>query len=110
MYQALSRFSVLQATESWAGAWERGYPTCAGGDDSCSGGLRENEAVTDISHPYLDSRCGGKEARKTSCKLLVPHGLLCGRASNLGGKRGEEEREERSKERREGKRGEEERW
>ena len=25
MYQALSRFSVLQATGSWAGAWERGY-------------------------------------------------------------------------------------
>ena len=26
MYQALSRFSVLQATGSWARAWERGYP------------------------------------------------------------------------------------
>ena len=25
MYQALSRFTVLQATGSWAGAWERGY-------------------------------------------------------------------------------------
>ena len=25
MYQALSRFTILQATGSWAGAWERGY-------------------------------------------------------------------------------------
>ena len=46
---------------------------------------------TNISHPHLDSRCGGKEAGKTSCKLLIPHGLLWGRAANLGGKRGEEE-------------------
>ena len=25
MYQALSRFIALEATGSWAGAWERGY-------------------------------------------------------------------------------------
>ena len=60
-------------------------PTCTGGDDSYSGGLKKNEAVTDISHPYLDSRRGGKEAGKTSCKLFISHGLLCSRASNLGG-------------------------
>ena len=29
MYQALSRFTVLQATGSWAGAWERGYTISA---------------------------------------------------------------------------------
>ena len=34
MYQALSRFTVLQAMGSWAGAWERGYD-CTTDDDLC---------------------------------------------------------------------------
>ena len=31
MYQALSRFTILQAMGSWAGAWERGYTATISG-------------------------------------------------------------------------------
>ena len=51
MYQALSRFTVLQATGSWAGAWERGYTKDV--TLKVGGGVGQGLA-TDVTHLRLN--------------------------------------------------------
>ena len=65
MYQALSRFTVLQATGSWAGAWERGYRSCRS-KQSCDTCEPKQECSCDITpSSQLDKQqeCSGYGSR-----------------------------------------------